>query len=38
MKTMQFNSQKNLEIALLLLIIGLMLANMAAASGILTLN
>ena len=38
MKAIHFHPRKNLEIALLLLIIGLMFANMAAATGILTIQ
>jgi hypothetical protein len=34
MKSIQFNTRKNIEIALLLLIIGLICANMAAPYGV----
>ena len=38
MKAIQFHPRKNLEIALLLLIIGLMFANIAAATGMLSIH
>lgn len=38
MKAITFTPRKNLEIALLLLIIGLMMANMAAGLGILPIH